>query len=72
MSVRAVAAQQPAAAAQQATQQRSGGKQLQFMKYQGLGNDFILVRVAAVRVWPAATVPPAWQSSGGRYPATAC
>lgn len=43
MSVRAVAAQQPAAAAQQATQQRSGGKQLQFMKYQGLGNDFILV-----------------------------
>lgn len=39
--VRAVAA--PASAAQQ-TMAGAKGSQLQFMKYQGLGNDFILVR----------------------------
>lgn len=40
LRVRAVAA--PAAAAQQ--QQKMAGKSITFMKYQGLGNDFILVR----------------------------
>jgi hypothetical protein len=42
--VQAVAA--PAAAAPHAAgmAKQAGGKQLQFMKYQGLGNDFILVR----------------------------
>lgn len=39
LRVRAVAA--PAAAAQQ---QKMDGKSITFMKYQGLGNDFILVR----------------------------
>jgi hypothetical protein len=39
--VRAVAA--PAAAQQQQLKMRDG-KSITFMKYQGLGNDFILVR----------------------------
>jgi hypothetical protein len=41
LRVRAVAA--PAAPAQQ---QKMDGKNITFMKYQGLGNDFILVRMS--------------------------